>query len=268
MGYARFDDTTYRAYTDSIRDSSAAEIFSRRTIAPTLDPGNITVREARDSEYNPKSTPVLLFSDVTGSMGILAETMIRQGLGKIMTELYDHEPITDPQILCGAIGDSTCDRYPLQVTQFEAGVQPLVSQLADIVIEKGGGGNPGESYALAWQFAADKTKSDAWDKRKQKGYLFTIGDECCLSREGQKSAGDLLRTAQERYHVYHLIVKPVGSQPVLNSWDALLGDRAVFVKDIATLPDVIANLIRVREGQAEAARALGKHARPAAAAAR
>lgn len=264
MGYGRWDDKQYRSYTASVSQKSQDQIFTQRSrINEDLDPLKIRVREARDSDFNPESTPIMLFSDVTGSMGVTAEILIREGLGKIMKELYDHQPVKDPQILCGATGDSHCDEAPLQVTQFEASVDPLVKQLEKVWIEKNGGGNGGETYSLAWWFAAARVVSDAWQKRGRKGYIFTIGDECCHdiipARELQAfvdpavreplNSASMARMIQLQWNTYHLIVQPVVDQPVERSWRVLLGNHAVMVEDINKLPEVIAAIIRVNEGQ-------------------
>lgn len=49
--------------------------------------------------------------------------------------------------------------------------------MIDIFLEKGGGGNSFESYDLPWYFAAKRTSIDCFEKRKKKGFLFTVGDE-------------------------------------------------------------------------------------------
>lgn len=262
MGNSRFSDHDYRAYTYSVASTPREEIFTSRGLDPALDPSKIAFREAVDSEANPETTPIILGCDETGSMGALAETIIRHGLGTIMTEIYKRKPITDPQILCMGIGDAYCDQAPLQVTQFEAGVEPMVQQIAAIYLEGAGGGNPGESYPLAWYFAAYKTKCDAFDKRHRRGYLFTIGDEAPLpviTKEQLKrflgvdarngvDAHALLAAVEKSWHVFHLIVKPVGHQAVEKEWRALLGQRAILVPDIEKLAEGIVAIIQMTEG--------------------
>ena len=57
-----------------------------------------------------------------------------------------------------------CDSAPLQVGQFESSDELLDKWLTNIYFEAGGGGNGGESYALAWYFAALKTATDSMEK--------------------------------------------------------------------------------------------------------
>lgn len=149
------------------------------------------------------------------------------------------------------------------MTQFEAGVDALVKQVEQIYLEANGGGNGGESYAFAWWAAVNKTVCDAITKRGRRGYLFTIGDECCLpviprqhiiefggvGTETDVLASAILVEAQKFWNVFHLIVKPVPYQDVLRSWDELLGDRAISVQSADALPEVIVALIRLCEGQ-------------------
>ena len=80
----------------------------------------------------------------------------------------------------GAIGDHECDSCPLQVGQFESGDVELDMWLTRTFLEKGGGGNNGESYGLAWFMANNFIRTDAKDKRQQKGFVLTIGDEPVL----------------------------------------------------------------------------------------
>ena len=263
MGNARWDPGQYQGYTDSIRHSSRGQIFSQRGINKDLDPKTIKVRESVDSPANPQAHPIMIGVDETGSMGVLAEIIIRTGLGKIMKQIYDHQPVPDPQILCMGLGDAYVDSAPLQMTQFEASVDPLTKQVEQIFLEGNGGGNGGESYALAWWAAINKTTCDAITKRHKKGYLFTIGDECCHSvitaqqiqqfggvgAEKDISTDQLLAQAQKWWNVFHLIVKPVPDQPVVRSWERLLKERAIMVEDQEKLPETIVAIIRLVEGQ-------------------
>ena len=196
-------------------------------------------------------------------MGVLAEVIIKQGLGTIMKAIYDRRPVTDPHILCMALGDAFTDSAPLQVTQFEASVEPLTNQVRKLYLEGNGGGNGGESYALAWLFAATKTKCDAF-KRGRKGFLFTIGDEAphrAVTRDqAQRFAGvsvetdldarALLDSLKDDWHVFHLVVETSSTkeQNAVKKWRELLGERAITVSDIERLPEVIVSLVQAVAG--------------------
>lgn len=227
-----------------------------------FDPAKVEFRESRDSDKNPESTPIVIGSDVTGSMGMLAEQIIKKDLGPIMEMIYDRKPVTDPQIMLAAIGDTECDSAPLQVSQFEASIV-LAEQLAKFYLEGGGGGNGGESYPLLWVFTGYKVKTDIIKKRHKKGYIFTIGDESPLltiskgdlkrflnlDAQADMHVPTMLKTVQQDWHVFHLIVKPVPSQQVQKDWEALLGDHAVMVQDLSKLADGIVSIIQIVEGQ-------------------
>lgn len=265
MGSTRWNEASYARYSADTSSKSREEIFTSRNLDPDLDPAKIKVRESVDSEANPQSTPIILGSDVTGSMGMLAEEIVKRGLGVVMKAIYKHKPITDPHIMGMAIGDTTIDRAPLQVTQFEAGVEPLTAQMEKMWIEGGGGGNAGESYPFAWWFALTKTTCDAIIKRHRKGYLFTIGDEQPLpviskadiarfggvGSQADVDSKELLKETQRFWNVFHLIVKPVASQPVVKTWETWLGDHAIMVQDPSKITEVIVALIRLTEGQTD-----------------
>ena len=115
-----------------------------------------------------------------------------------------------------------------------------------------------ESYLLAWYFAATYVKTDAFEKRGEKGFLFTIGDEPCLTNlpksaideifpsGGQSSFSDtdLLRMAQEKFNVYHIHVNHIGyNNHVAEKWKKLLGQKCVEVDDYRDIPKIVSEIV-------------------------
>lgn len=276
MGSSRWDPDEWSTYSSSIAATPIDKVYTttRTTASKVVKeflPVNFKFRESCDSTLNPESTPVIVAIDVTGSMGKLAETIVREGLGVVVEELYKRKPVSDPHLLLMTIGDAECgDQYPIQATQFEADMR-LVEQLTKLYVEGGGGGNRGESYNLAWYFAANRTKIDSFLNRKKKGYLFTVGDEAPLKglskEEISKFFGDavsedinnreLLTAATKQWDIFHLIVDEDKSVPGAHSychgpgyseWSGILGERAMVLKDHRELAEVIVSTIQVNEG--------------------
>lgn len=265
MGGVRFSAADYSDYQTKNAGKTQQQTFTAKTVDKGLDPLLINFRESCDSPANPESTPIMVFVDETGSMGKLAHTIIKTGLGVIMNEIYDRKPVTDPHLLVGGIGDAYTDQYPIQPSQFEAGAKELTDQVARIVIEGNGGGNGGESYLLAWYFAAFKTKIDSMLKRGKKGYLFTVGDEpphLTLTKgqiktlfgddvEADMTAQQLLDLASESWEVFHLRVQ--SARYAKERWIELMGERVIDVTDHEKLAEVIVSTIQVIEGHDKAA---------------
>lgn len=272
MGYARYDSDTFRSYSNTHRladtNTRREEIFRETKINQYLDPKGVVTRESRDSTANPESTAIIVGVDVTGSMGMIAEALVRQGVDEFARGLYERRPVTDPHLMFMGIGDIECDRAPLQVSQFEADIR-IVEQLRLMYLEGGGGGNDHESYALPWYFAQHHTSIDCFEKRQKKGYLFTVGDEMPqlrISREGIQhvigtrpqahvDVAELLRQVQEKYHVFHLIAtegsyaRSAGAR-VTRAWRELLGNHAIELTDYRRMAQVITSVIQVTEGAA------------------
>ena len=267
MGHARWNPRDWTSYARSTRNRSRAELFRSRGMNRDLDPKRIIERESRDSAHNPLSTPIIVGVDVTGSMGMLAETLVKRGLKPLFEEIIDRRPVTDPHVMAMAVGDAWCDAAPLQATQFEADIS-IARQIQDLWIEGGGGGNSYESYNLPWYFAATKTATDAWEKRRKKGYLFTVGDEPCppvleaahirsVFGEGiqyDMPTADVLAMAERTYEVFHVVVEE-GSyarsrlDQVMDSWTPVLGQRVLRLSDHERLSEVIVSAIEVTEGR-------------------
>lgn len=267
MGSGRWDSRSYGDYTSTISTKSAREIFRTSGIKKDMDPKFIKVRESRDSEDNPLSTAVIVALDVTGSMGIIAERIAKEGLGTLVQGIYDRKPVSDPHVMIMGVGDIFHDRSPLQATQFEADIR-IAEQLKDIYLEGGGGGNAFESYDLPWYFAARKTSIDCFEKRGKKGYIFTIGDELPPqqmasanmlkdvlggSEEASLTSLEALAEAQEKYEVFHVIVEQGNYASrslnrVVKEWSDILGARAIRLSDYNYIAEVILSVIAVAEG--------------------
>src|SRR5262249_20618935 len=138
------------------------------------------VRESRDSDVHPESHAVAVLLDVTGSMQTVPR-ILQKSLPRLMGLLIRKGYLEHPQILIGAVGDATCDSAPLQVGQFESGIE-IEEDLGRLFLEGGGGGQVTESYELAMHFLAHHTSLDCVEKRGKKGYAFLIGDEAPYPR--------------------------------------------------------------------------------------
>jgi hypothetical protein len=259
-GTYSYSDRALRSSSLGYTTKSAQEIFVERNINSAMNPFGVGIRESCDSKEHPNSLPIIIALDVTGSMGSVPHFLVKEGFPEIMDSIIK-SGIADPQVLFLGIGDHECDHAPLQVGQFESSDELLDKWLTSIYLEGGGGGNAGESYLLAWYFASYHTKIDSFEKRGQKGFLFTIGDEPTLFSvpktylkkimgEGQYedyTSQKLLEKAMEKYNVYHIHIKETGagsSRSTMNGWKQLMGDEHLIIankrEDVA---DIIKNIV-------------------------
>lgn len=244
------------AHSDAAQESGSWEIH------PTLDPKGVTFRESRDSETHPRANAISVLFDETGSMGGIPR--IFQGkLGELMKVLLLKGYIEDPQILFGAFGDATCDQIPLQIGQFESGIE-MDEHLRNIVLEGGGGGTNSESYELALYFLAHHTAIDCWEKRGRKGYAFLIGDEMAYPSVNRHYVetlmGDhlqqniplrqIITEVQRRYHFFFIFPRNAShghNETIQSFWHDLLGQNVIFLDDENAVCETIALAVGLTE---------------------
>lgn len=270
MGYSRWSDNVYQdrqqqrrrtnqsafTYDRQVRESGRVEVH------PQMNPFR-KVRESRDSDVHPAATAIAVIFDVTGSMGNVPR-VLQTKLGGLMHLLLEKRYVADPQLLFGAVGDANCDRVPLQIGQFESGLE-MDDELGKIFLEGGGGGQVYESYELALYFMATHTAIDCFDRRQRKGYLFTIGDEKPYSRlrreHVRQHIGDVLKqdapvemvvaAVNQHYHHFHIVPTHTahgGNPEVQARWRSLLGERVLLLDDEAAVCETIALTIGLHEG--------------------
>lgn len=263
MGSSAWSNDSYSHLKKDYSTKSTQQIFTSTKTDSDMDPKGVKFRESRDSDVHPLSVAVSVYLDVTGSMGEIPEVLVREKLGSLMNTVISHG-VPDAHILFGGIGDHYSDRSPLQVGQYEAGTEELNKWLTKIYLEGGGGGQNKESYSLAWLMASRHTSIDCFEKRGEKGFLFTIGDEGVhgtlekdrlkelmgYSFEEDLSADQLLKEAKRMYHVFHLHINTsTGSYPdILKGWKNLLGENVIVVEDYNNVAEIIASTVAVVRG--------------------
>ena len=244
---------TSRGITNS---SNERELFTNRTLLDKFNPYYINVRESRDNDEHPNSTPIAIGLDVTGSMGYLPAEIIKNGLNELMKKLYASQVIPDPQLMFAACGDY-CDDAPLQITQFESDIR-IAEQLMELYLEGGGWGNGGEDYQLFWYFLGKHTDTDSMKKRNKKGYAFTIGDEPVhkvIHRDTFKKVfnevhptmdtAEAQAICEEKYNLFHInIINWYGSTHEVVPGKTIQIDR----NEVTYLPEIILTVICKIEG--------------------
>lgn len=261
MGWGAYSESNrmMRATSAGYYTKSRDEVFAQtklRQIHASMNPHGVKMREACDSAEHPNVTPIQLYLDETGSMREIPHEMIKDGLPTLVGSLLQNG-VSDVAVLFCGIGDHECDHAPLQIGQFESGDKEMDMWLERVYLEGNGGGNSGESYLLAWYFAGYHTRTDSFEKRGKKGFVFTIGDEPTLMNlpasavkeimgntsalQATATAKQLLEKAQEANHVYHIHINH--GRPCVSSWRDLLGQHLIEVDDHRRVSETISNIV-------------------------
>lgn len=269
MGNGRWDSNSWATYRSVHVDPVPhAQRFSSGA-DPANDPAKFKVRESRCSAANPRPTPIALGLDVTGSMGLLAQELLGGGIDRAMREIYARKPVTDPQIMVAAIGDSKGDVAPLQMTQFEADIR-LADGVRSLWLEGNGQGNDGESYGLLPLALALKTSCDAIESQGRRGVAVTIGDEPLQAtytkaeiervlgvriERPQMTAAEIYALAARNWDVFHIVVKEGsyvrdqrGLRRVIDSFKPVLPERIIELDDYRLMPEVVVSTLQVIGG--------------------
>jgi len=264
-GHYSLEERGIRANKLGYKTKSAQDIFKEKYINKDMNPFKLKIRESRDSEEHPDSISIIIGLDVTGSMGTVPHHLVKEGLPNLMNKIMENG-VKDTQILFMGIGDHKIDKAPLQIGQFESSDPLMDKWLTDVYLEGGGGRNGGESYFLAWYFAANHTSIDCMEKRCKKGYLITIGDEPThkditsdnikkimgevnenlFEEAGNITAIELLTEAQKKYDVYHIHIHQTRSgqiESTIDGWKELLGDKLIIAEAKEDVPNIISSII-------------------------
>lgn len=271
MGHSAWSDAHYRSkvamkaaafiptfdYDADVKSGKTA-----RKVHDLLDPKRKKLIESRDSDAHPNSNAVAVICDVTGSMSRVPYT-VQAELPKLMGLLLRKGYLADPQILVGAIGDAYSDAFPLQVGEFESGIE-IEDCLTRLILEGGGGGSIQESYELAMYFLARHTALDCFEKRGRRGYAFFLGDETPYptipAKQVESLIGDTIQAnvstaeiaaeLQRTYDCYFILPGQAThrGERILQPWRELFGQNIIELPDASAVCECIAGAIGVAEG--------------------
>lgn len=271
MGFSSYSDDFYRSRVSSRAEKGIPTFAYSASVTKGELPKKAhdslgvlgKIRESRDSAEHPESAAIGVIFDVTGSMRTVPITM-QSKLPKLMGLLLRKGYIKDPQVLFGAVGDYFADNVPLQMGQFESGIE-MDDNLTNVYLEGGGGGSYEESYQNAMYYFAHKTSCDCLEKRGKKGYLFLIGDEKpypkstkeelrALIDENAQSDVDLpeiVSAVKEKFNVFFVIpnnTSHFGDPALKERWVGLLGEQNVIMLED---PDAVCETIGLAIGLCE-----------------
>ncbi|MBQ2594612.1 MAG: hypothetical protein II567_15195 [Candidatus Riflebacteria bacterium] len=113
-----------------------------------------------------------------------------------------------------------------------------------------------------WEFLAKHTNIDAINKRQEKGFLFTIGDDAEIrneyidetiervigdkpvSKSKRSSLDNILSEVQKKFHVFHIMIGGIGNEDLLAGHKICIGKTEVDL-----LPQIILSTIQMQKGK-------------------
>ena len=281
MGYERYSDEAAEARVESrVRSGKAAVSSYTADIAAgaapakvhnDLDPKGLVFRESRDSAAHPESVPVILVLDETGSMGSVIR-QIQKSVRSLMKLLVEKNYLPHPHIMVIGVGDvPNRERAPLQVSQFEAD-DKIEASIDSLFIEGSGGSYGQESYQNAAYIAAFKTRTDHYEKRGQRGYMFIFGDEenhefkvsevqSLIDTADERAlqsmtTAEVYEKAAEKYQIFFVLPKKASggsNDGIVQHWQKLIGAQNVLrLKDENAAGECVAAQIGICEGTTDA----------------
>ncbi len=211
-----------------------AKAYGPRTYERSGGPNEAIITPSKRVSSESKN-PLIIAVDVTGSMA------------RWPAEIFDRLPLlyntlaqyrADLEICFAAIGDASCDRWPLQVTTFASGYD--LEQLLGALYGEGGGGDAPESYGL---FAHWVNTHVTVPRAEGQPFLIVFGDITMHAKVPRNQIQQLLgdgaqedvdaieawRQVAKRWNTWFLR-RPGGSQndAVDQQWGKAIGERKIL----------------------------------------
>lgn len=220
-----------------------------------------------DKLESKSTSPIVIFSDVTGSMGAWPSTMFSK-LPYFSNECKEYLG-EDTEVCFAAIGDAYSDKMPLQLRPF-AKDEDLPARMQELVIEGGGGGQQTETYELGALYALYNIEIP----NAINPLIIFIGDEapyttiskstaknvCKVDLEGPMTTQDVFERLRQKFSVY-FIHKSYGAVTSANSlnpsdkviyekWADLVGhDHIAVLPEAGRVVDVIFGILAQEAGR-------------------
>jgi len=251
---------------DTFKSARAAyDIHAGRSYDDAVKKGIAVTDLVPDRVSTDSENPIVIVCDVTGSMGEWPATIFSK------LPYLDHEAKfyfgDNYSISFAAVGDAYCDKYALQVQNFDSG-EELEKKLKKLVIEGGGGGSCQESYDLAAIYYSRNCDTP----NAIRPILIFIGDEgihpqlytdhaekfCKVKTSSSMFLKDIMEELTKKWDVY-IIRKPYGAVgnrmsdadiKIESQWEELLGkDHIAPLPEASRVVDVIFGIFAKATGK-------------------
>lgn len=184
IGSSNVDDMVSRRAADTARGKTAytysTTVLNDSTgtlgLHPALAPGWGGLRVSADVPGEAPKTRMTFAFDVTGSN--IQNALVYQAKAPQMLDRLTNRGWVpgNLDIQIAAVGDAETDTYPVQLSQFEVDGNMIDRWLDTLILERRGGNNDQESYALLFWVLANQNRLQGWEYG-QKGNLYVLFDE-------------------------------------------------------------------------------------------
>ncbi|MFH1182290.1 MAG: hypothetical protein V1702_04985 [Candidatus Woesearchaeota archaeon] len=253
-------DSARAPYLDSLAAASKAKGGRHYSTRSSPD---LKLVDPKGKTITSDSLNAIIFGiDVTGSMSEWPREIFDR-LPLFYQTLSQYRP--DLEVSFAAIGDASCDNYPLQVNNFGKGVS-LEEHVKALYPEGGGGGQVSESYEMFGYFVLAHAKLP----KAVSPFLFICGDEKFYNAVdpaqvehyiGDKLQGPLdsklvLEKLMQKYDIFYLH-KPYGSggdedttAEVREHWARAIGpQRVIALPSYDRVVDIAMGIVAKKWGQ-------------------
>lgn len=200
MGGSSYDRDVYSgsSYSGWGTSSESKSRLSRNSLDGTMKPNGKIIKSTTKN-------PIVIVLDVTGS-NINFARLVYDKMPMFYGQIEEKKYLDDFDIAILAVGDSTCDSYPLQVGNFAKGIE-LDSWMEKLVLEGGGGYGLCESYQLAAHYL---NKNCEFDKNATP-VVFFIADEKAYDEVNAKECSECGLELEQSYDPFPLLNKKFGN---------------------------------------------------------
>ena len=252
MGSYSYDRDVYSSssYSNWGASSYSTSKLSSTTLDETIRPNGKVIKST-------SKNPIIIVLDVTGS-NINFARLVYDKLPMFYGEIEQKGYLNDFDICVCAVGDASCDDYPIQIGSPAKGLE-IDSWMEKLVLESGGGGQEKESYELMAHYLLNNTEfeSDA------KPIVFFIADEKPYDKVKPSEANEIGLPIEAPYdpwpelnkkfgdNVFVMLNKYCGSrfqEHITNKWKEILPpEHTLRIPEEKAIVDLMLGVLAIQK---------------------
>lgn len=256
MGSYSYDRDVYSSssYSNWGASSYSTSKLSSSILDETIKPNGKVIKST-------SKNPVIIVLDVTGS-NINFARLVYDKLPMFYGEIEQKGYLKDFDICVCAVGDASCDDYPIQIGTPAKGLE-IDSWMEKLVLERGGGGQEKESYELMAHYLLNNTEFE----KDAKPIVFFIADEKPYDKVKKNEANEIGLPIEEEYdpwpelnkkfnnNVFVMLNKYCGNNfkdAITNKWKEILPpEHTVRIPEEKAIVDLMLGVIAIQKEELE-----------------